>query len=1229
MIKRSSEIRRELDTILAERIMILDGAMGTMIQRHNLTEEDYRGERFKHCSRDLKGNNDLLTLTQPEIIAGIHIKYMEAGADIIETNSFNSNSFSQADYGLEELVYELNFEAAKLAKVAVDTFIAANPSRRCFVAGSIGPTGKTCTMSPDVANPGHRDVTFDQLVETYSVAVDALLEGGADIILIETVFDTLNCKAAIFAINSVCEKRKFSVPIMISGTISDASGRTLSGQTVEAFMISVMHTPNFLSIGLNCALGAKDMRPHIEELSVKTPLHISAHPNAGLPNEFGEYDQTPEQMAELIAEFAESGFLNIIGGCCGTTPEHIKAIAEAVSNHPPRKIPKIRDYCRLSGLESLNIRPENNFVNIGERTNVAGSRKFLRLIKEESYEEALSIARDQVENGAQIIDINMDDGMLEGVETMTHFLHMIASEPEIARVPVMVDSSKFEVIEAGLKCIQGKGVVNSLSLKEGEEAFVKRAELVRKMGAAILVMCFDEEGQADSYQRRLDITKRAYNILVHKVGIPPHDIIIDPNIFAIATGIPEHNAYAKEFIDSVKAIKEQCPGVLISGGVSNVSFSFRGNNAIREMIHSVFLYHAIQNGMDMGIVNPGQLTVYDDIPDDLKEAVENAVLNLTPDAADKLLEAAESVQDVAKKEAEHPEWRKDPANERIAHAMIKGVVEFIIEDVEECRAKVADPVEVIEGPLMSGMGRVGELFGAGKMFLPQVVKSARVMKKAVDYLMPYIEESQGGKELAKPAGKILLATVKGDVHDIGKNIVGVVLRCNNLEVIDAGVMVPCSTILDLAEKENVDIIGLSGLITPSLEEMTHVAAEMDRRGMKIPLLVGGATTSKLHTAVKIAIARKNGVSVHVLDASKSVSVVNALLNDNLAEEFVENLNDEYQVLRNSHADSRIKIIPFEDAQKNSFKINWQENPPPQPVVTGVKVIKNQPLGELVDYIDWRPFFKVWEMKGGYPRILKDKVKGEAATKLLNDAKELLKRIVDEKLISAHGVFGIFPAASEGNDIMIYNPDKPEKQIALYPTLRQQINKSDNSANLAISDFIAPKKSAYKDHIGFFAVTAGIRADKLIAEFNSDDDDYLAIMTMAMADRMAEAFAELLHEKIRKEFWGYAADEEMSVDDKFAIKYTGIRPAPGYPSCPNHKGKEMIFNLLDVTKNTGIELTENCGMIPVSSVSGYYFAHPHSTYFPVAKIGEDQLANFAERKKISITQAKSELSHIIA
>ena len=1228
MKHRDNTMRKQLDKILAERIMILDGAMGTMIQRHNLTEEDYRGERFKDYSGDLKGNNDILTLTAPDVISGIHTEYLEAGADIIETNSFNSNRFSQADYGLEELVYELNFEAAKLAKGAVCKFVKENPERPRFVAGSLGPTGKTCTMSPDVSNPGYRDITFDQLVETYSTAVNGLIDGGADIILIETVFDTLNCKAAIFAIDTVTEERGISVPVMISGTISDASGRTLSGQTVEGFLNSVMHTPDFLSIGLNCALGAKDMRPHIEEFSVKAPLHISAHPNAGLPNEFGAYDQTPEQMAELIAEFAESGFLNIIGGCCGTTPDHIRAIAEVVSKFPPRKVPEIREYCRLSGLESLNIRPENNFVNIGERTNVAGSRKFLRLIKEEQYEEALSIARNQVENGAQIIDVNMDDGMLEGVEVMTHFLHMIASEPEISRVPVMVDSSNFDVIEAGLKCLQGKGVVNSLSLKEGKEEFVKRARLVRRMGAAILVMCFDEEGQADSFQRRVDISKKAYDILVNEVGVPPYDIIIDPNIFAIATGIPEHNAYAKDFIDAVKAIKEACPGVLISGGVSNVSFSFRGNNTIREMIHSVFLYHAIKNGMDMGIVNPGQLTVYDDIPEDLRIAVEDAVLNRTPDASEKLLEAAESVQDIAQKEEEHPEWRKDPVEERIAHAMIKGIVEFIIEDVEECRLNAETPVQVIEGPLMEGMSRVGELFGAGKMFLPQVVKSARVMKKAVDYLLPYIEEAQGGKHKAKNAGKILLATVKGDVHDIGKNILGVVLRCNNLEVIDAGVMVPCSTILDLAEKENVDIIGLSGLITPSLDEMRHVASEMERRGMTIPLLIGGATTSKLHTAVKIAAARTNGVSVHVLDASKSVSVVNALLSDDLSAEFADELNSEYEELRNSHAESRIKIIPFEDAEKNRFLIDWNKQPPPQPAFTGIKVIDDLPLGKLVDYIDWRPFFRVWDIKGGYPRILKDKEKGEVALKLLNDAKSLLQKIVDEKLLKASGVFGIFPAASSGNDIIIYDPDNPEKEVALFPTLRQQINKSDNSANYALSDFIAPVGAPFKDHIGCFAVTSGIGTEDLVAKFAEDDDDYLSIMAMALADRLAEAFAEFMHDKVRKEYWGYAADEKLSVDDMLGIKYSGIRPAPGYPSCPNHSGKKMIFELLNATENTGIELTENSAMKPVASVSGYYFAHPESQYFPVSKIGKDQLANFAERKGTTLEEAASELTHIL-
>jgi 5-methyltetrahydrofolate--homocysteine methyltransferase len=1233
-MRNYKKINLKLKEILAKKIMILDGAMGTMIQRHKLTEEDYRGARFADYSGHLKGNNDILTLTASQIIAGIHLEYLQAGADIIETNSFNSNSFSQADYNLKDIVYELNLEAAKLARKTVDEFVAANPDRECFVAGSIGPTGKTCSMSPDVNDPGFRNVTFDGLVEAYYVAVSGLLEGGADFLLIETVFDTLNAKAAIFAIDKFNDENDTAISVMISGTISDASGRTLSGQTVEAFLNSVVHAENLLSIGLNCALGARDMRQHIEELAEKAQFYISAHPNAGLPNAFGEYDQGPAEMAGLVAEFAESGFLNILGGCCGTTPAHIKAIAEAVAEIKPRQIPEIVPCCRLSGLEALNIVHEMNFVNIGERANVSGSRKFLRLIKEEQYEEALSIARDQVENGAQIIDVNMDDGMLEGVAVMTQFLHMIASEPDISRVPVMVDSSSFDVIVAGLKCLQGKGIVNSISLKEGEEEFLKKAKIVKRLGAAVLVMAFDEEGQADTLERRISVARKSYDMLVNEAGFSPYDIIIDPNVFAIATGIEEHNVYAKDFIDAVKRIKEELPGVLISGGISNVSFSFRGNNTIREMIHSVFLYHAIGNGMDMGIVNPAQLTIYDEIPLDVRNVLEDAVLNRTPDAADKLLEAAETIQHSGEKVKEDPKWRLEQVEERIAHAMIKGVSDFIEEDVEECRKKTPDnPVRVIEGALMDGMNRVGDLFGAGKMFLSQVVKSARVMKKAVAYLMPYIEEKKksaadGDYVGQKYTGKILMATVKGDVHDIGKNIVAVVLRCNNFEVIDLGVMVPCEKILAAAEEEKVDMIGLSGLITPSLEEMIHLASELDRKGMDIPLIIGGATTSKLHTAVKIAPARSNGACVYVPDASKSVAVVNALMSDEQHSVFLEKEEEMYEKLRDSHMNKRKPLLSIEDARNNRFVPDFKKYPPVQPQITGIKVIEDQPISELVPFIDWGPFFSAWEIKGKYPDLLDDQNKGEEARSLMQDAKLMLTKIIDDKLLAARGVLGLFPANSCGDDVMIFDQELPDKEIAVYHTIRDQMPKKDGVANFALSDFVAQKESGIRDYAGAFAVTAGIGAKELSAKFADDGDDYSSIMVLALADRLAEAFAEYLHMKVRRKYWGYSPDEALNNDELIKEMYYGIRPAPGYPACPDHIGKNVIFDLLDVEKNTGMIMTESSAMYPAASVAGFYFSYPESCYFNIGRIGEDQMVDYAKRSSITVDVMRKRLAHIL-
>jgi 5-methyltetrahydrofolate--homocysteine methyltransferase len=1211
--------------------MLLDGAFGTMIQSYNLTEKDFRGKRFKDYHGYLQGNNDILNLSNPQIILKIHQAYLEAGSDFIETNSFNSNYFSQKDYNLEALSYELNFEAAKLANESIKSFKEKNLERECFVIGTLGPTGKTCSISPDVNDPGYRDISFDLLVDAYSVSLSGLLDGGADVIMIETIFDTLNAKAAIYAISSYNAQNNTNVPVMISFTITDASGRTLTGQTVEAFLNSILHTENLLSIGINCALGAEDMRPHIEELSKKSPIYVSAHPNAGLPNEFGEYEQSAKRMAELTLDFAKSGFVNILGGCCGSTPKHIEAIKKKVKDIPPRQIPDIPYQCRLSGLEPLNISKDSFFVNIGERTNVSGSRKFLRLIKEEKFEEALSIAREQVENGAQIIDINLDDGMLDAVEIMPKFLNLIASEPDISRIPIMVDSSDFEVITAALKCIQGKGIVNSLSLKEGEESFRQKAKEVIKLGAAILLMAFNEEGQADTLEKRLEVTKRSYNILVNELNLSPENIIIDPNVFSIATGIEEHNSYAKDFIDAIREIKKEFPRIFTSGGISNVSFAFRGNNTIREMIHSVFLYHAISAGLDMGIVNAGQLTVYDEIPEDARKIVEDAVLNRCKDASEKLLELANLLVDSSTKEKEDPQWRSSSLEERIIHSMVKGLSEFIEKDVEELRLKTPDnPVGVIEGPLMAGMDKVGELFGAGKMFLPQVVKSARVMKKAVAYLLPYIEAgklNQNKKPESLSAGKILMATVKGDVHDIGKNIVSVVLQCNNFNVIDLGVMVSCEKIIEEAIKQKVDIIGLSGLITPSLNEMIHIASELERRGLKVPLIIGGATTSKLHTAVKITPERENAPIIYVPDASKSVSVVSSLVNTQTSENFVKKEYATYKILRDAHKNKKSALITIHEARRKRFKPDWQNFKPKKPKSFKPQIIEIE-TENLIPYIDWSPFFSAWGLKGKYPDLLNHPEKGEEARKLKEDANIMLQKISKEQLLKSKGIFGFFPANSVEDDIIIYSPTDNEKIIAIYNTMREQMPKKDADIYYALSDFIAPCDTDYKDYIGAFAVTSGLGEEKAVEKFKAESDDYSAIMLQALADRLAEAFAEYLHMKVRTKHWAYNQSEDLSNSELIAEKYIGIRPAPGYPACPDHTGKKIIFNLLNVTENTGIHLTENTAMSPPASVSGFYFAHPQSKYFYINRIGEDQLKDLAKRTNINYDILLHKMAHLL-
>ncbi len=1208
---------------LAERILILDGAMGSLIQTYKLDEAGYRGERFADWSCDVKGNNDLLVLTQPQIIKDIHKAYLEAGADIVETNTFNATSISMADYEMEELVYEINREAAAIARAACNEFETADKPR--FVAGVLGPTNRTASLSPDVNNPGYRNITFDQLKEAYTESMRGLVDGGADIILVETIFDTLNAKAALFAIEEFFDEHQIKLPIMISGTITDASGRTLSGQTAEAFWNSLRHVEP-ISFGFNCALGAKDLRQYVEEIAGLANCHINTHPNAGLPNEFGEYDETPEEMAGEIEEWAKNGFLNIIGGCCGTTPAHISAIAEAVAKYPPRQ-PKKNDFTtRLSGLEPCNITGDSLFVNVGERTNVTGSAKFKRLILEEQYDEALSVAREQVESGAQIIDINMDEGMLDGEHAMVTFLNLIAGEPDISRVPVMIDSSKWPIIEAGLKCIQGKGVVNSISMKEGEGNFIKQAQLCRRYGAAIIVMAFDEEGQADTQARKIEICTRAYKILTEQVGFPPEDIIFDPNIFAVATGIEEHNNYGVDFIEATREIKNTLPHAMVSGGVSNVSFSFRGNNPVREAIHAAFLYHAIKAGMDMGIVNAGQLAIYDDLPVELRDAVEDVVLNRRDDATERLLELADKYKgdgSTVKKE-EDLAWREKPVSKRIAHAMVKGIDAFIVEDTEEARLQFDRPIEVIEGPLMDGMNVVGDLFGDGKMFLPQVVKSARVMKKAVAHLLPFIEDEKS--EGARSNGKILMATVKGDVHDIGKNIVGVVLQCNNFEVIDLGVMVPANRIIEAAKEHDADIIGLSGLITPSLDEMVHMAKEMQRGGFNIPMMVGGATTSKAHTAVKID-KNYEHPTVWVKDASRAVGVAQNLISKDLKEDFVAALKDEYETVRVNHAGRRaqIKWLNMQQARKNKAPIDWLTYQPVEPTFTGLKSFDDYSLEELRNYIDWTPFFHTWELRGRYPKIFDDPEKGVEAKKLFADAQAMLDSIINEKWLSARAVIGLFPANSVDDDIEIYTDDSRNEVKTVLHNLRQQQEKPPGKPNLCLTDFIAPKETGLKDYIGGFAVTTGIGIDAKVAEFEADHDDYNSIMLKALADRLAEAFAERMHLRMRKEFWAYAADEELSNQDLIKETYKGIRPAAGYPASPDHTEKDILWELLDAENKAGIILTESKAMVPTAAVSGIYYAHPEASYFAVSKINRDQVEEYAQRKGMTVAEAERWLS----
>ena len=1215
---------QQLKDILQDRILVLDGAMGTMIQRYNLDETDYRGARFKDFNTDLKGNNDLLSLTRSDVIRAIHRAYLDAGADIIETNTFSANAISMADYKMEDLVYELNLASASIASELAKAYTKENPDKPRFVAGAIGPTNRTASLSPDVNNPGYRAVSFDDLVAAYSTQIEGLMDGGVDILLIETVFDTLNCKAALYAAQEVMEAKGRRLPVMVSGTITDASGRTLSGQTVEAFWISVKHG-NLLSVGLNCALGAQEMRGHLQNLSQVADTFVSAYPNAGLPNEMGEYDQGPEEMANYIRDFVSSGFVNIIGGCCGTTPDHIAAMVQGVQGVKPRTIPIANKISQYSGLEPLWVREDMNFINIGERTNVTGSRKFARLIKEGDYEAALSVALDQVEGGAQVIDVNMDEGLLDSIEAMKTFLHLVMSEPDIAKLPIMIDSSKWEVIEAGLKCVQGKCIVNSISLKEGEEIFKEQANKLRKYGAAAIVMAFDEEGQADTIDRKVAICKRAYDILTNELHFPATDIIFDPNIFAVATGIEEHNAYAINFIEATKQIKALCPGVKISGGVSNISFSFRGNAVVREAMHTAFLYHAIQAGMDMGIVNAGMIEVYEDIPKELLDLVEDVLFDRRPDATERLTTYAEQVKGSGKVQTRDLEWRDASVQDRLSYALVKGITEYIDEDVEEARQLYDRPLQVIEGPLMDGMNKVGDLFGAGKMFLPQVVKSARVMKKAVGVLTPYIEAEKTGAIQAK--GKILLATVKGDVHDIGKNIVGVVLACNNYEIIDLGVMVPADKILTEAQKQQVDIIGLSGLITPSLDEMVHVASEMQRLGMRIPLLIGGATTSKTHTAVKIN-PQYNGPVVHVLDASRSVTVASTLLSsdEDVANNFVIDTKKSYTDIVNARAQRTDfkKYLSLEDARANKLNLDWQQYQPTPPNKPGVTVFDHIDLNLLVPYIDWTPFFSSWQLAGKYPDILTDDIVGEEATKLFKDAEAMLRKIVSEKWLTAKAVVGYFEANSTQDDIIVKTSESSHR----LHMLRQQRQKAAGKPILSLSDYVMPDSEGRSDYIGAFAVTAGIGIEPHVSKFEADGDDYSAILLKALADRLAEALAEYMHAKTRTSLWGYAAHEHLTNEELIAEQYQGIRPAPGYPACPEHTEKLTLWQLLDVENHIGITLTESMAMYPAASVSGWYIAHPESKYFGLGQIGKDQVQDYANRKGWTLEQAERWLAPVL-
>ena len=1248
---------QHLQQLLRERIVVLDGAMGTMVQQRNLSETEFRGRRFANWQgKDLKGCIDLLNITQPEIIEDIHRQYLEAGADIIETNTFNSQSISLADYGLESLAYESSKAGAECARRAADKIMAAQPGRICFVAGALGPTTKTSSISTDVNNSGARGTNYDELVRAYGEQIKGLLDGGADILLVETIFDTLNAKAAFFATQKILEERggvplpfggnrgsdasspsssatrasqpPRTVPILASVTFIQAgSNRGVTGQTVEAFWNSISHVP-LLSVGMNCALGPKELRPLIEELSGLAPIFVSAYPNAGLPNPLlpTGFPETPESLAPQLQEWAQNGWLNIVGGCCGTTPAHIKLLAEAVRGLPPRQVPAVEPYLRLSGLDAVTVRPDSNFLNIGERTNVAGSPKFAQLIKAGDFDAALAIARQQVENGAQVIDVCMDEGMIDGVAAMSRFLNLVASEPDICKVPIMVDSSKWDVIEAGLKCLQGKGIVNSISLKEGEEKFLHQAKLVRRYGAAVVVMAFDERGQADTFARRTEVCQRAYNLLVQQVGFSPQDIIFDPNVLTVGTGMEEHANYAVDFIRTTKWIKENMPLAKVSGGISNISFSFRGNNAVREAMHSAFLYHAIQAGLDMGIVNPGMLAVYEEVPKDLLKLVEDVLLNRQPDATERLIKFAESVKQKGAVEVVADAWRNGTVEDRLSHALVKGIVDFIDQDIEEARQKYVKPLLVIEGPLMAGMNVVGDLFGSGKMFLPQVVKSARVMKKAVAYLLPFMEaEKKAAGGVHKNAGKILLATVKGDVHDIGKNIVGVVLACNNYEIIDLGVMVPCEKILQTARDQKVDIIGLSGLITPSLDEMAHVAREMEREGLKLPLLIGGATTSKAHTAVKIAPGYGQPV-VHVLDASRAVPVISNLISAEHRPKFALQIREEYDRLRSQHAGQRTKLLSMEEARANAPKLKFDDLPKPE--FTGVRVLSSDSaicnpqsaikLAELVPLIDWTPFFHTWELRGVYPKILQHEKHGEEARKLFADAQELLGKIVTGKLIQPSGVYGFFPANRAGDDVELYADESRAKVLTTFHFLRQQIVKDDGSPNWCLADFISPK--GFPDYVGGFAVTSGHGLKELVEKFKADHDDYNAIMAEALADRLAEAFAEFLHRRVREE-WGYGKPEKLTAEDLVAEKYRGIRPAAGYPACPDHTEKGILWKLLDAEKNAGIKLTESFAMWPGSSVSGLYFANPESKYFAVGKLGNDQLLDYHVRKGVTLQETE--------